>query len=60
MTSRPEPELCELFQLALLDRGFYLARRGLLALSLEVGDAECDAFVTAVDGFLDGRRPVST
>ncbi|APH74735.1 aspartate aminotransferase family protein [Aquibium oceanicum] len=32
----------------LLEDGFYTARRGLLALSLPIGDAECDALVAAV------------
>ncbi|WP_133902004.1 aspartate aminotransferase family protein [Actinophytocola oryzae] len=49
---RPTPELNELFHLDMLHRGFHLARRGMIALSLEVGDAECDAFVEAVAGFL--------
>ena len=45
----------ELFFLDMLDRGFYLARRGMLALSLEIGKAECDAFVDAVQDFLESR-----
>jgi glutamate-1-semialdehyde 2,1-aminomutase len=49
---RPAPLHRELFHLDLLDRGFHLARRGFVALSLEIGDAECDGFRTAVDGFL--------
>ena len=40
------------------DRGFYLARRGMIALSLEVGDAELDAFVAAVEEFLSSRAPL--
>ena len=32
----------------LLEDGFYTARRGLMALSLPIGDAECDALVAAV------------
>jgi glutamate-1-semialdehyde 2,1-aminomutase len=49
---RPAPLHRELFHLDLLDRGFHLARRGFVALSLEIGDAECDGFCAAVDGFL--------
>lgn len=33
----------------LLERGVFMARRGLIALSLPVGDAECDAMVAALD-----------
>lgn len=51
---REAPELRELFHLGMLARGFYLARRGMVALSLEIGDAECDAFVAAVADFLAG------
>jgi glutamate-1-semialdehyde 2,1-aminomutase len=49
---RETPELRELFHLGMLARGFYLARRGMVALSLEVGDVECVAFVAAVADFL--------
>jgi len=49
---RPAPELRELFHLDMLDRGFHLARRGMIALSLEVTDEDCDAFCAAVAGFL--------
>lgn len=38
----------ELLFLDLLEDGFYMARRGLIALSLPLGDAEVDAFVSAV------------
>jgi glutamate-1-semialdehyde 2,1-aminomutase len=50
---RPTPVLRELFHLDMLDRGFHLARRGMVALSLELGEAECAAFCAAVAGFLD-------
>jgi len=49
---RPTPAHRELFHLELLGRGFHLARRGMIALSLAVGEAECDEFCAAVDGFL--------
>ena len=55
---RAEPELRELFHLDMLDRGFYLARRGMIALSLEVGDDECAAFCAALGDFLEQRRDV--
>ena len=41
----------ELFFLDMLDRGFYLARRGMIALSLEVGEAELTRFETAIQDF---------
>jgi glutamate-1-semialdehyde 2,1-aminomutase len=53
---RPERELRELFHLDMLDRGFYLARRGMIALSLEIGDDDCRSFCSAVEHFLAQRR----
>jgi glutamate-1-semialdehyde 2,1-aminomutase len=53
---QPQAELRELFHLDLLDRGCYLARRGLVALSLEIGDDECRLFRAAVEEFLVQRR----
>jgi len=53
-------ELKELLFLDLLDRGFYIARRGMLALSLMIGDAECAGFVAAVEDALDARRALIT
>jgi glutamate-1-semialdehyde 2,1-aminomutase len=44
----PAPEYRELFHLEMLARGFHLARRGMIALSLAVTDEECDAFCAAV------------
>lgn len=55
---RPAAAQRELFHLDMLDRGFHLARRGMIALSLEIGDAECEAFCTAVDAFLTDYSPV--
>ena len=45
-----------LFFFDMLDRGVYLARRGFIALSLPIGDAEIDHLVAAVASFLDVRR----
>ena len=42
----------ELCFLDLLQRGFYLARRGMIALNLDIGDAECDGFIAAWSAFL--------
>jgi len=35
-----------------------MARRGLIALSLPVGDAECDALVAALDAVVARQRNV--
>jgi glutamate-1-semialdehyde 2,1-aminomutase len=54
----PDHGLTELFFFDMLASGFYLARRGMLALSLEIGTAELDAFSDAVRMFVDDRRPL--
>lgn len=45
-----------LFFFDLLERGVYVARKGFIALSLPIGDAEIDHFVDATADFLDRRR----
>jgi glutamate-1-semialdehyde 2,1-aminomutase len=40
----------------LLERGIFLARRGLVALSLPFGDAQADEFVAALDAVVTARR----
>jgi glutamate-1-semialdehyde 2,1-aminomutase len=50
-----DPALRELFFFDMLARGFYLARRGMAALSLEIGSAECDGFRAAVEEFIATR-----
>ena len=45
----------ELLFLDLLERGYYMAPRGFIALSVEVTDADVDGFVNAVAGFLAAR-----
>jgi len=55
---RPDAGLKELFFFDMLAGGFYLARRGMLALSLEVGAGELDAFTEAVREFVEERRPL--
>jgi glutamate-1-semialdehyde 2,1-aminomutase len=44
----------------LIARGFYIARRGLIALSLPVSDADVDAMVAAFDDILSARRELLT
>ena len=50
-----EDGLRELFFLDMLAAGLYLARRGMVALSLPVGAAELDRFTGAVREFVQGR-----
>jgi glutamate-1-semialdehyde 2,1-aminomutase len=52
-----EETLRELYFLDLLAAGIYIARRGMIAMSLAVGEAECDRLVAAVDEFCVMRRP---
>ena len=53
-----EEALRELYFFDLLAAGVYIARRGMIAMSLPVGDAECDRLVAAVDEFCALRRPL--
>lgn len=47
-----DPRALALFHVEMLLRGFYLAPRGMIALSLPFGGVEAAAFVGAVDDFL--------
>ncbi|MBM3533516.1 MAG: aspartate aminotransferase family protein [Alphaproteobacteria bacterium] len=49
-------DLGELFFLDLLTRGIYIARRGMMALSLPLTDADGDALVAAVEEFVETRK----
>jgi glutamate-1-semialdehyde 2,1-aminomutase len=51
-------DLKELFFFDMLERGIYLARRGMLILSLPIGQAECDRLVDAVEEFIAARAPL--
>ena len=46
------PKLKELFFFDMLARGIWLARRGMMTVSLPIGDTECDALTAAVDDFI--------
>ncbi|MBI1777546.1 MAG: aspartate aminotransferase family protein [Proteobacteria bacterium] len=48
-------ELVELFFLDMLERGIYLARRGMMALSLPITETDGEALVAAVDEFQTAR-----
>jgi len=52
---RAQLDVEKLFHLEMLDRGYYFARRGYIALSLPTTEADCDGFVAAVDDFLQAR-----
>ena len=52
--------LRELFFLDMLERGFYLARRGMIALSLEAGEAELSDFQAAVADFINNHAALLT
>jgi glutamate-1-semialdehyde 2,1-aminomutase len=53
---RADPRLRDLLFLDLLERGFYLARRGYMALNLILTDADCDALFDALEDVALERR----
>lgn len=53
--SNGDPRLRDLFFFDMAEAGIYLARRGLIALMLSIGDAEAEMVVEAVRGFLSRR-----
>lgn len=56
--AKADPRLRQLLFLDLLDRGYYIADRGFMALSLMVTDAHCDGLAKAVESFIQNRRDV--
>ena len=56
--SAAEERLRELFFFDMLEAGIYLARRGMAALSLPVGEADCARYVAAVEEFAAARQPL--
>jgi glutamate-1-semialdehyde 2,1-aminomutase len=54
--AKADQKLKELFFFDMLARGIWLARRGMMTLSLPVGDMECDALAAAVEEFLSARK----
>ena len=53
-----EDGLRELFFLDMMKAGIYIARRGMVALSLPVGDAELARYIAAVEEFCASRKPL--
>ena len=49
-----------LFHLEMLARGFYVARRGFIALSLPLTEADHDALAGAFEDFLEVHGPALT
>jgi glutamate-1-semialdehyde 2,1-aminomutase len=47
-----------LFFLDMMKAGIYIARRGMVALSLPVGEAELARYVAAVEEFCASRKPL--
>ncbi len=56
--AKGDARLKELFFLDMLEKGIWLARRGMMVLSLPIGDGECDRLASAVEEFLSSRRSV--
>lgn len=54
--ARGDQKLKELFFFDMLAAGVWIARRGMINLSLPIGDAECDRLAEAVAEFLAARR----
>lgn len=52
------PQLRDLLFFDLLQRGYYIARRGMIALSLPVTDEDLDGFLEAVTEMVDERHDV--
>ncbi len=53
-----DANLRELFYFDMLEQGLWLARRGMVNLSLPMGDAECDRLVKAVESFVERCNPL--
>jgi glutamate-1-semialdehyde 2,1-aminomutase len=51
-----DAKLKELFFFDMLAQGIWLARRGMINLSLPIGDGECDKLAAAVEEFLASRE----
>jgi len=56
--SAQEEGLRELFFLDMMKAGIYIARRGMVALSLPVGEAELLRYIAAVEEFCASRKPL--
>jgi glutamate-1-semialdehyde 2,1-aminomutase len=50
--------LRELFYFDMLEQGIWLARRGMINVSLPMSDSHCDRLVAGVESFVDSRAPL--
>ena len=53
-----DPRLRDLFFFFMAERGFYVARRGFVVLSLPITDAHVERFVAAFREFIVVHRPL--
>ena len=51
-----DPQVIELLFFDLIEAGFWIARRGMIALSLAITDADCDRLCAAVERFVTRRK----
>jgi glutamate-1-semialdehyde 2,1-aminomutase len=58
--AKSDAKLKELFFFDMLAHGIWLARRGMMTVSLPIGDAECNALAAAVEEFLSARSSLLT
>ncbi|MBV9587422.1 MAG: hypothetical protein JO213_21305 [Alphaproteobacteria bacterium] len=52
--------LLDLFYFDLIARGIWFAKRGMMALSIALDEADADKLVAAVEEFADTRAPLFT
>ncbi|WP_342640096.1 aspartate aminotransferase family protein [Rhodoligotrophos ferricapiens] len=55
-----DPKLRALFHLEMMERGYYMARRGFISLSLPLTDADYEGFVAAFDDVITLVQPYFT
>jgi glutamate-1-semialdehyde 2,1-aminomutase len=56
--ARGHAKLRDLFYFDMLARGVWIAKRGMIALSIALDDTDCDRFVAAVEDFAETRAPL--
>jgi glutamate-1-semialdehyde 2,1-aminomutase len=56
--ARGSTKLRDLFYFDMLARGIWIAKRGMIALSIALDDEDCDRFVAAVEEFAETRAPL--
>jgi glutamate-1-semialdehyde 2,1-aminomutase len=57
-TARGHAKLRDLFYFDMLARGVWIAKRGMIALSIALDDTDCDRLVAAVEDFAETRAPL--